>query len=289
MGASSSSWLSDPIPRPLLITGSTIAGVLLVALFVFLGFPYDRLAELVTLQIEQSSGYQVAIRKIEPRLTIGGPGLKVSDVEVRNGAGWSYQISRLRVRPAWSLGWLRGRPALHLDVDAGDGHAVGTLVVASDPAWQGALEAVDLARVPVPNAQGLGLTGILDADLDLQLHSDGPAGSITLQARDGSIRHAALPLAVPFTRLGARVDLGGESFAAVVHGFDLEGPVVVVHAQGSVGRGAGPREQALDLTLELQVPNPTTQALLQGFGVALDANGSTRVHVGGSLERPQVR
>jgi type II secretion system protein N len=284
-----SSWLSDPIPRPLLITGSSVAGFLLVGLFVFLGFPYDRLGELAAFHLEQSTGYQIEIRKIEPRLTIGGPGLKLSDLDIRAGEGRSYRIQRLRVRPAWSLGWLRAQPALHLDIETPDGRALGILEIASEPGWRGVIQAVDLAQLPLPSRVGLGLAGRLDADLDLRLREDGPAGSFSLEARDGSIQHPALPLAVPFTRLAANVDLGSERFAAVVRSFELEGPLIMLQAQGSLGRGAQPREQAVDLDVQLQAPNPTTQALMQGFGVALDAEGRTRVHIGGSLESPQVR
>lgn len=287
--SSAVTWLTDPIPRRLLIAGGSAATVILVGLFVFLGFPYDRLAEFAARQVAAGTGYELSVRQISPRITIGGPGLELRDLRVRASSGRSFDVERSRVRPAWSLSWLRGRPAVHLDVRTGAGSAAGVLVLAHEPAWKGRLVAVDLAGLPLPETGGTGFSGTLDADVDLQLREGVPSGQLSLAARDGSIRHAALPVAIPFSRLDARLDLGSEGAIAVIHSLALAGPMLELDAKGRIGQPAQLGLHPLDLALDLRVQNPLLLGLLQGAGVPLAADGSTSLRLGGSLEAPQVR
>ena len=74
--------LEAPIPRPLLWVGAPTLGLVLVLVFVFLGFPYSDLIPVASREIGRTTGSQVDIGKIEPKITLGGPGFTLLDVRL---------------------------------------------------------------------------------------------------------------------------------------------------------------------------------------------------------------
>ena len=69
--ASPTDILESPIPRPLLWIGTPVAAIVLIAVFVFLRFPYDEFALPLGRQLSAMTGSDVTIGGIDPRLTIG--------------------------------------------------------------------------------------------------------------------------------------------------------------------------------------------------------------------------
>ena len=102
----------EALPRSLIAIGVPCAGVLLIALFLIRGFPYDKLGVLIANRIEQSHGIHLAVGDVGPALQLAGPALEGTQLRVTFPNRSPQQIDRALVRPAWSLSWLAGEPAL---------------------------------------------------------------------------------------------------------------------------------------------------------------------------------
>ncbi len=282
------SFLEAPIPRPLLWVGIPIAAVVLIALFVFLGFPYARVADLAGRQLSEASGHEISIGEIHPRITIGGPGFSVSNLVLTSEQRQRYEIDPLRLRPAWSLSWLRGQPALHVDLTSAMGKAVGTVVLGDEPGWEGNLSQLDLAQLPLPTGSGVALSGRLDADADLTLAANGPSGVLHFAAADGTLSHSRLPIDIEYTTVQGDIVLGEKSLAEIRE-LVLDGPTLSAAVTGNVARGQKRGRELLDLSVELQLKPSPMRAMLRGLGVALDADGRTSFSLGGTVQSPKLR
>ncbi len=119
--------LEGPIPRPLLWIGVPISGILLILFFLFMTFPYELLIPLLNRGMSQTGGGNIAIGAIEPRFGLSGPGLAAVDLQFALGNGDPLHIDRLEVHPAFSSDWLRGHPALNVDLETALGRAQGLL------------------------------------------------------------------------------------------------------------------------------------------------------------------
>jgi hypothetical protein len=238
-----------------------LAGALLFLLFLHLGFPYDRLAWRLAERLGQVTQTQIRFGELEPRLSLGGPGLEVVGVTATPAAGAPIQIERAFLRPAWSLAWLRGRPALHID-----------------------LTGVDLANLPLAAAlPQSSLQGQADLRLELVLGGETPEASGRFSARDGSLGLPGLPAPVPFTSFAGELAYGGEPPRA--RGRDARGSLVSVLAGGSLG--AAPASPALRCCWTSRSRRSPLQAPLR-------PPGSTRPEAGRSCTdgypgRPEIR
>ena len=140
--------LEAPIPRPLFWVGTPLLGVFLVLLFVFLGFPYSDLIEPISRQIEESTGSEIRIDRIEPQITLGGPGFSLHDLRLAEVGSAPLEVEVLKVRPAWSTSWFRGAPAFAVDL-AGPSLALSGIVTAGDGyGFAGEIELPDLTQLP---------------------------------------------------------------------------------------------------------------------------------------------
>ncbi len=285
--ASAIQLLEGPIPRPLLWIGTPIAGFCLVVLFVFLGFPYEMLAGSLAARLSDASGNEVYIRDLEPRITLAGPGMSLRHVEVTTPQNARYAFDPISIRPAWSTSWLSLEPAVYIDLGSPYGDASGTVVVAENASFDGGFSNVDLERLPASLPGGVELTGIIDADADLTLSSDGPIGELTLQARSGMIVHPNLPIPLEFDSLTAHIEMGRQHWLDV-HQFALDGPILSSRVTGHIEAGRG-NNQPLDLAVGIEIKTPPMQAMLRGFGVALDGEGRADFKVGGTVASPKMR
>lgn len=282
--------LSRPLPRPVAFVGGPLVFLLLVAFFVYLGFPYDRVAELVTDTVRRSGGVELEVRELGPHLSWGGPGFQARDVVARAPGGPPVRLDVLRVRPAWSTSWLRAEPALHLSWESPLGGGAGA-VVPGERAFDGRLRDVDLgsaavqAWLPVP-----GLDGRLDAEGDLSLGGPAPAGELRFSVREGSLLVPETPVAVPFESLEGEV-VFGDGALLTLRRLELQGPVLAGSVQGTVGAGPGARwdRAALDLEAELDAREPMARDALRSAGVRLGRSGRTTVRIRGTTARPEIR
>jgi len=139
--------LTAPIPRPVVFVGGPLLYLLLLAFFVFLRFPYDRLADRVEAAVQAASGMEVVIGELGPHLGLLGPGFEARDVSLMPAQGGRIPLEHLRLRPAWSLSWLRGVPAVHVDALGEMGRIAGAFALGDGgpSGFDGSLEGVDSA------------------------------------------------------------------------------------------------------------------------------------------------
>lgn len=279
-----------PLPRPLLWVGVPLAGMLLVALFVFLGFPYDLLREALAAQVSAASGARIAIAELAPRVSPLGPALEARGVSAELPDGTRLRLDRARLRPAWSLSWLRGAPALAVDLAAPEGRLHGTLYAGGEPGFDGALEGVVLKDLPLEAwVPDLALDGLADADVDVVRGEAGPTGRVALHAREGSVGLPGLPVALPFARFEADAELGADGRLLRVERLVLDGPMLAVEGEGELGAAARVEAAPLSGHVRLDVRESGVRPMIQGLGIRLDRDGRAEATLSGTLGQPRLR
>jgi len=283
---------SPPGPRVLSWLGVPMAGLVLILFFIYLGFPYDLLAERVSRAVGKSGSLTLYIDELSPHLGLAGPGFKATGVTAGIPDGASLEIDRAVARAAWSLSWLRGTPAVHLDLESQIGSIVGTVTLGDHPRFRGELRQVELSEIPArQDSAGLSLRGRLDADLDVQSVPEdaggGVAGVIQFVARDGSMSTETMPIEIPYDLMNGQVTLGGEHFAHI-ESFNLEGPMVSAEGRGSIGQASRLDQRPLDLELSYEIQEAEIEDMLRSFGVRLGPDGAGEVKVSGTIGKPRT-
>jgi len=273
--------------RPIGVLGTSLACVLLTLFFLFLGFPYDRLGQRLAAELGRGNGTQLSFQELGPFISLAGPGLEATGARVTTADGIRLQLDRARLRPAWSLAWLRLAPAIHLDLQGPPGNIVGVVTLGQTPGFDGQLEAIDLAQLP-NNLVGSGvvLAGTLDADVDLRAGSPGPQGSIKLNAREGSLGAPdLLPMAVPFDELSASLRLGDGALLEV-ESFETKSPSAQV--SGTIATAPSFVDAPLNLQVKLQT-DPAFRNTLQGLGIRVSRDGKATLRIRGTPTAPILR
>jgi type II secretion system protein N len=272
-----------------LILGAPLGCLALILIFSVAIFPYERFREAAADQLRSATGAQVEIGALDGGLSIGGPALDASGVQLRWADGSSLELVRARVRPAWSLSWLSGRPALGVAVDSALGNVSGTWWPGNAGGFSGSLREVDLAGLP-PSLLGgpPPLIGHADAELDLRLEEGSPCGTVELEARGGSLSMQDLPMAIPYERLVGQARLG-EGGAIDLLDVALDGPMGAATGGGSIGAAPRFALAPMDLDVELEVVDANLRPMVRNWGVRLDGSGRARLRITGSFSRPIVR
>jgi type II secretion system protein N len=270
------------------VVGTAVAGALLTLLFLLWGFPYERLAARLTARLGAATGAQIAFADLGPYLSFAGPGFEAREVEIVTPQGTRFELERLRLRPAWSLAWLRLAPALHVDA-LGPGRLSGVVTLGDAPAFAGELQQVDLARIPFSLLHpGTSVTGTLDAVVDLARSAPALAGTLELTVTEGSLGVPdRLPLGLAFDELRGSLRLGGDQLVRI-DSLQLAGALLSGSATGSVGAASSLEAAPLDLDVELQAA-PALRPTLEGAGLRFDREGRARLRVEGTAGAPQLR
>jgi len=256
---------AESLPALVRFVAIPLAGALLFLLFLHLGFPYDRLAERLADRLGQATQTQIRFGELAPRLSLLGPGLETVGVRATPPGGTPIEIERAFLRPAWSLAWLRGRPALHFD-----------------------LTGVELANLPLAAAlPGASLQGKADLRVDLVFGGETLEVGTRFSARDGGIGLPGLLAQVPFTSFAGELDYGGENLLELAS-TTLEGPLVQVLASGNLGRGASVADSPLQLDLDVTAQAGALPAL-QAAGLDLGPDGHRKLQLTGTPARPEIR
>lgn len=281
------------LPPPFGLTGTrrvlaiATAAFVLTSGFVVIGFPYDRILPRIESAIVTATGMPVKIGRLALGVAWLGPQIRAWDVDATLPSGKHLVFKRLRVHPAWSFSWLRGAPALVIALRSPSGEVDGTVTFGAERAFRGELRQVLLGELPLDAlAPGAGLDGRASGAIDLTLAEAGPIGSIHLDAEKGSLTLPLLPIGVPFDTLKSAVELGG-GLLAKIDVLDLEGPLVSLSANGTIGSAPDAAAAPLALHAKLTVRDPSMRSLFGGQGVSLDANGAAEVDIGGTLGNPQ--
>lgn len=270
------------------ITGLVLAAIALTGFFMVLRFPYDRLADVLAARLERDSGTRISLGHVSPGWVRWGPGLEATDVRVQQPDGTRVELARVAARPALSVSWLSGTPALAAEIEAPVANASGVVTFGETASFSGTLRDVDLAQLPL---EGLGprahLEGTADAEVDLVTARSGPEGSVRFVAREGSFAHPNLPLALPFQEIRGDVLLGGDQWAEIRE-LVLDSPVASGNAKGTIGRSASFDAAPLDLRIDLTV-GEAIRGSLGAQGVDVGRDGRIEVRVMGTPARPIVR
>jgi type II secretion system protein N len=276
------------VSRPLRIAALGLGFLVLSAIFILRGFPYDLLGQRLAALLAGSSGTQLAFDSLEPRLTIAGPGFEAGGLRVTTATGTRVEIERARLRAAWSTSWLRLAPAVHLHLEAAMGDLDGVLTPGSEPGFDGQLEQVNLARLPTEAAwPGLALTGTADADVEVVLGEAGPQGRVELHARQGSLSTPELPMAIGFEELDGEFVFGDGKLVEVVS-LETRGPVFSAQVTGSVGQAPTPAQAPLDLEVNFEVDRNMRPALTSA-GLRTGPDGRGQLRIRGTPASPEVR
>lgn len=278
-------------PRWLVVASYPVAAFALTTFFVFLGFPYDLLAERLSHEVESSTDMRLRIGELSPHLGLAGPGLAATEVLAGRAGQGTMAVDELIIRPAWSTAWFRGTPAIHLDLTSDSGSAAGVATLGERGGWDGTLTAVDMATLPIGALDAFDLDGRLDATVNLRAGppevGGGPVGAVDFVLREGSFKTPDLPIAIPFDALQGRLDFGGDSYLQVDE-VKLEGPMLRGTIGGTVGHAPAAGQQPLALNVTYEVSDPSLAPMLGTLGRP-GADGRSVLQITGTLMQPVVR
>jgi type II secretion system protein N len=252
-------------------------------------FPVERLQGPVRGALASATGAEVALGEIRMGLGPTGPALRSRAVVLRwPASGELLEIADARVRPAWSLSWLRGRSAWHLDFSGEAGRIAGTLWP-EGPAFSGRTDDLDLSALPralvgdVPP-----LAGRLDATVSLYTSEAGVLhGELSLTAQDGTLFLPDTPVAIPYADLRASLSRASDG-ATTLRALRLEGPMLTLDGQGTLGAGLDAARAPLALDLTIHRIDPLLAPLLQTVGIRAQPGLESVLRITGTLERPVV-
>jgi type II secretion system protein N len=276
------------LPRTLLAIGVPVAGILLVSFFIYLGFPYDKLADRIKFETRRSGAARLDFQDVGPSLHLAGPGIEATGVRATLSNGETFRLERAMLRPAWSLAWFRGSPAVYTEIESEAGNAAGTVILGDGGGYRGSLEKVDIGKLPLTRFESMGtLDGVLDASVDILLGDQGPLGSVTFEARDGSIGLADFPMQLPFEKLSGELLFGDDAYVAVKR-LALEGPILSAEVTGNVLRAASFSEAPLQLEVEIEA-KPAISSAIRSAGIRVGRNGKAKARITGTVAKPSVR
>ena len=272
--------------------GNALRGIGIAALIlIFIGilFPWDSVARRVAHEISLASGSRVELGGLSPALSSRGPVLKAEDVVVDHPALERLRIHRLEIAPRLSTSWLKGEPKLRVWADSEIAEVDGILRLGSASGFTGDAERVQIERLPLRlDASGLALSGTLDAKADVALEPSGILrGDVDFDSDSLIIQSDLLPLAIPFSRASGTVVLA-DSGATQIERALFEGPLVQGQISGEIGWVHRSLSPPLDLEATLEVVDPTLRQLAPGAGLSLDGSGKAKIHVGGTIDAPEM-
>jgi type II secretion system protein N len=288
-GLSETSQVPRRLPRGLVTIGLPLASLALVVIFALILFPYGRLRDSAIAELARATGASVSLDDLEGGLSVGGPRLVGTNLLLRWPDRQELLLERARMRPAWSLSWLWGEPAFHLDLAGPAGSIAGTTWRVPGLAFEGRARGIQLSLLPLDHlADPLPVLGRLDAEIDLRPGPNGPTGEIRFESWDGSVALPQLPFAFPFEEAHGELERS-ESGAVTVREFELSGPMFEVVAEGTVAASRQLEDAALDLEVDLVVVDPTLREMVQPFGIRLDPKGAGHFRLTGTVSRPVIQ
>jgi type II secretion system protein N len=277
----------DALPRPLIAIGVPCAGVLLIAFFLVRGFPYDKLGELIAKRIEQSHGIHLTVGDVGPALQLAGLALEATRLRVTFPNQSPQQIDRALVRPAWSLSWLTGEPAFHMELESPSGSADGTLRWNGGASWVGTIRDARPELPPIADWIPIGgFEGTLGATLDISMAETGLEGLVEFEIRDGSTTLPGFSGPLPFESLTAAVNLGGDAYLKLTS-LSFEGPRASGSGSGKIGRAEALEQAPIGFELRLDI-DPELARTVRG-SAKVKPDGSALVKISGTVAEPKIR
>ena len=269
--------------RRLLALGVLCVGLVLA--FSVLRFPWDLFRPMAEARLSALVGGRVTIGEFALRPALTGLGMSAGRVVIELPSGTVLELAEVDARPALALSWIRGVPALVVDVRAEAGRAVGTV---GPERLDLELSGVDPSLLPDGFGGGATapLTGLLDADIDLERDEEW-TGGFEVRGEEGSLLIPGSPVALPYERLEAAATLAPGGRLEIAAG-RLTGPMFHAEAQGSLAGLLGPLERAgIDLQVALREIDPTVERALAPLGIR-SSGGRADLALGGTLAQPRL-
>ena len=273
------------VPSRTLLLGLPFAAIVLICFFIYRGFPYDALADVIIARA-RAEGVAISFQQVSAKLSLAGPGVEAHGVGIDAGSGL-WPVNRLLARPAWSFSWLRGQPSVYAELESPLGDIQGTLTLGEPRAWRGDLLGIDLKRFPLGGLGRAGFQGTADAELDLQFTEGATEGRVRFEAREGSVQLPGVPVPIPYERLTGELVLGGEHSIEVLV-FHLQGPMLTAEIAGIVGTAANLADAPLRLEAQITADRALVGAL-QGAGIRMNNDGKASLRIKGTLSQPRYR
>jgi hypothetical protein len=193
------------------------------------------------------------------------------------------------IRPAWSMSWLAGDPALHVELESPAGIAQGTLHWNGVTSWAGTLRDARPELSPISDWIPTGrIEGLLDATLDVSMTELGPEGTVEFNVRDGSLFMPGLPTApLKFESLTGEVSIGGDAYAKLVS-LRFDGPFATGTGSGKIGRAARLDQAPIDFEFDFVV-QPEPARAVNASGVPVQPGGEALAKISGTVAKPKIR
>jgi type II secretion system protein N len=259
--------------------------VVLLVVFLAARFPYHQLLPPALDAARALTGAQIDVADLGLGLGLGGPHVVASGVRLRWPAAPEVILDAVRVRPAWSLGWLTGSPLWHVDASGASGAWNG--VVAADRV-AGEWSDVDTDALPWMLLGSLApLHGRLSGEVELSRSSGAWEGSAELTGSEGSVDLPGLPVAIPFVALEAELEVA-PALVTLAAG-RIQGPLVTASIGGTASADGGAFSGwPLDLEVDIEEVDPALRDYLGPLGIPLDGDGRGKVRVTGTLSAPYL-
>ena len=276
-------------PKTLSKSVSIPIAVVLILIFILLGFPWDSLARRVAAEISAASGSSVSIDTLTPALTARGPVLRARDVVIEHPAIDRVRLLELEIAPRWSSSWFSGEPKLRVWADTELGLVDGVLGLGSTSSFAGQVGQVELARLPLRlDASGVRLSGRIDADADVALAPNGTlSGRVAFSSPSLVVESNKLPMAIPFTNANGVVVIL-ENGATQIESVELEGDLLNGKLSGEIGLVHRSQAPPIDLSAEIRIVDPTLRQLAPGAGIPMSPDGTIKMQLGGTLDAPEI-
>jgi type II secretion system protein N len=266
--------------------GAWVAAVV-VLLLVFLAarFPYQRLLPAVLAAARAATGAEIDVARLGLGLGLAGPHVVASDVRLRWPAAPELRLDAVRVRPAWSFGWLDGTSVWHMEATGPPGVFRGEL--ATDRV-AGEWREVDTDALPWVLLGSLApLHGRVSGEVDLSRSEGAWRGTAQVSGTEGSVDLPGLPVAIPFVAIEGQLEVAPD--LVTLSAGRIEGPLVTARMDGTASANDGAFSAwPLELAVDIERVDPALRGYLSPLGIPVDPEGRASVLVTGSLAAPYL-
>ena len=283
---SSSGGSAGFLPKALAIPLAAV----LILVFIVLLFPWDAVGRRIAWEISRVSGATVEVVDLSPGLSARGPVLRARDVTIDHPAVGKTRLFELEIAPRLSMSWFGGDPTVRVWAQTGLGNADGVLRLGSEPAYQGLVSEVELARLPLRlEASQLKLSGKIDAEADVALDPNGTlSGRVDFESPSLRIVTPIIPMAITFTRTTGSIEIL-ETGATRITNVRLEGPIFDGEINGEIGLVHRSQSPPIDLTAQVHIKDKILRSLAPNAGLRIDADGNANILLMGTIDEPRIQ
>jgi type II secretion system protein N len=268
-----------------------LAAIVLTALFVAWLFPYERVADRLSSRASAWAGIELRFDDLGLALSWGGVGIEARNTLVTLPGSEPFVLPSAFARPAWTPRWLLADPRFVISIDGGElGQIDAVVSLGGAGSLDTQLDGVRVEALPLDLfVPGLSMEGLLSGRIELSIDEHGePVGGLDLEFSQGNLMAPGLPMSLPYERLNADIELGGE-VSATIRALAVTGPLLSATLEGTVGRSAVRGAEPLDLDMQIQRVGRGIRPMLQQLGVELASAGPTLLQITGTLARPTFR